>query len=48
MTQEFAYRTKARDLAQSTKEFDKLTEEEKNLTKKLQEMDARPPSGNRN
>ena len=41
---EFDFRTKARDLSNACKEFDRLKEEEKSLTKKLQEMDAHPPS----
>ena len=44
VTQEFAFRTKARDLRNACKEFEKLEEEEKVLTRKLQEMDAHPPS----
>ena len=35
---------KARDLHNACKEFDVLQEEEKNLSLKLQEMDAHPPS----
>ena len=44
VTQEFAFRTKARDLRNACAEFEKLEEEEKTLTRKLQEMDAHPPS----
>ena len=44
VTKEFAFRTKQRDLNAACKEFDHLKEEETNLTKKLQELDARPPS----
>ena len=44
VTKEFAFRTKARDLNNACKEFDRLKEEEKSFTKKLQEMDAHPPS----
>ena len=44
VTQEFAFRTKARDLRNACAEFEKLEEEEKILTRKLQEMDAHPPS----
>ena len=44
VTKEFAFRTKQRDLNAACKEFDRLKEEENTLTKKLQELDARPPS----
>ena len=44
MTQEFAYRTKLRDIQEATKEYDKLTKEEKELEDKLQEMEGNPPS----
>ena len=37
-------RTKLRDINVAFKEYDRLTEEEKVLTGKLQEMDAHPPS----
>ena len=38
------FRTKTRDLNNAIKEFDKLVEEESNVTKKLEEMDTHPPS----
>ena len=44
VTKEFAFRTKQRDLNVACKDFDRLKEEENTLTKKLQELDARPPS----
>ena len=44
VTQEFAYRTKLRDLQESTKEFDKLVKEEKELEDKLEELEGNPPS----
>ena len=44
VTQEFAYRTKLRDIQEATKEYDKLTKEEKELEDKLQEMEGNPPS----
>ena len=44
VTKEFAFRAKARELKNSCKEYDQLREEELNLTKKLQELDAHPPS----
>ena len=40
----FSYSTKARELGIAIKEFEKLVEEEKDETKKLQEFDAHPPS----
>jgi len=43
-TQEFTYRTKSRDLLNFTKEFDKLQVEEKELEKKLEELEGSPPS----
>ena len=44
VTQEFAYRTKLRDLQESTKEYDRLVKEEKELEEKLQELEGNPPS----
>jgi len=44
VTQEFAYRTKLRDLHQATQEFDRLVKEEKELEEKLQELEGAPPS----
>merc|ERR1719273_1813299 len=44
VTKEFAFRTKARDLNNACKEFDRLKEEEKELEAQLQELDAHPPS----
>jgi len=43
-TQEFAFRTKTRDLHNLTKEFDKLQAQEKELEKKLEELEGSPPS----
>jgi len=43
-TQEFAYRTKTRDLQNYLAEFDKLIAEEKELEEKIQEYDGSPPS----
>ena len=39
--QEFAFRTKTRDLHNLTKEFDKLQAQEKELEKKLEELEGR-------
>ena len=44
VTQEFAYRTKLRDLQESTKEYDRLVKEEKELEEKLEELEGNPPS----
>ena len=44
ITQEFAYRTKLRDLHQATAEFDRLAAEEKELEGALQELEGAPPS----
>ena len=44
VTQEFAYRTKLRDVQEATKEYDKLIKEEKELEDKLQELEGNPPS----
>merc|ERR1719400_2461164 len=44
VTQEFAYRTKLRDLHQATADFDKLVVEEKDLESQLQELEGSPPS----
>jgi len=44
VTQEFAFRTKLRDLHQATQEFDRLVKEEKELEEKLQELEGAPPS----
>jgi len=44
VTQEFAYRTKLRDLHQATADFDKLVVEEKELEAQLQELEGSPPS----
>jgi len=44
VTQEFAFRTKLRDIHQATKEYDRLTKEEKELEDKLQELEGSPPS----
>merc|ERR1719419_437950 len=44
VTQEFAYRTKLRDIQEATKEYDKLTKEEMELEDKLQEREGNPPS----
>ena len=44
VTQEFAYRTKLRDIQEATKEFDRLIKEEKELEDKLQELEGNPPS----
>eukprot|EP00090_Calanus_glacialis_P045560 TRINITY_DN8539_c0_g1_i1.p1 TRINITY_DN8539_c0_g1~~TRINITY_DN8539_c0_g1_i1.p1 ORF type:complete len:784 (+),score=291.53 TRINITY_DN8539_c0_g1_i1:46-2397(+) len=44
VTQEFAYRTKLRDLHQTTQEFDRLVKEEKEQEEKLQELEGAPPS----
>ena len=41
--QEFAYRTKTRDLLNLTKEFDKLQAQEKELEKKLEELEGNAP-----
>jgi len=43
-TQEFAFRTKSRDLHNSIQEFDRLELEEKELEKKLEELEGSPPS----
>ena len=44
ITQEFAYRTKLRDLNQATAELDRLLAEEKELETSLQELEGSPPS----
>jgi len=44
ITQEFAFRTKSRELHNSIQEFDKLEQEEKDLQKKLEELEGSPPS----
>jgi len=44
VTQEFAFRTKLRDIHQATKEYDRLSKEEKELEDKLQELEGSPPS----
>eukprot|EP00096_Caligus_rogercresseyi_P005536 TRINITY_DN2125_c0_g1_i2.p1 TRINITY_DN2125_c0_g1~~TRINITY_DN2125_c0_g1_i2.p1 ORF type:complete len:658 (-),score=230.58 TRINITY_DN2125_c0_g1_i2:58-2031(-) len=44
IAQEFNYRSKMNEVTASLKEFDTLSEEEKTLSSKVQEMDATPPS----
>ena len=44
VTDEFAFRTKLRDLQEANKEYDRLIKEEKELEEKLQELEGNPPS----
>ncbi|XP_021942800.1 lysine-specific histone demethylase 1A-like isoform X3 [Zootermopsis nevadensis] len=44
VTQEFVFRSKLRDLNNSCREWDQLSEQQKEIEDKLQELEASPPS----
>lgn len=44
ITQEFVLRSKLRDLHNACKEWDQLSEQQKEIEAKLQELEASPPS----
>lgn len=43
ITQEFVLRSKLRDIKNLCKEWDKLSEEQKEIERKLQEIESSPP-----